>query len=266
LQQKKEDREKVAEEYRSKLEELKQRLSTLYKEKGHLEASRSLFEDKKSEYNQLKQTICEKVINENILELDSERIEETLEKMVNLWEARMKEELQEWNERESTLQNELAEKESEVLCVFWIFLIPCAQSLFKYQKLSVQWKVLEHSLNEMRRKLETSASQDDSDLDLHRLHLELDNATVELESKQRSLQDLLASSDWCNLKNEKEELSKRLEKERKRFTDLCEERNTSKSDEEVASRFIALRDQVCTLCMNFESRYSSFFCFFLATV
>jgi len=225
LQQKKEDREKVAEEYRSKLEELKQRLSTLYKEKGHLEASRSLFEDKKSEYNQLKQTICEKVINENILELDSERIEETLEKMVNLWEARMKEELQEWNEREYTLQNELAEKESE------------------YQKLSVQWKVLEHSLNEMRRKLETSASQDDSDLDLHRLHLELDNATVELESKQRSLQDLLASSDWCNLKNEKEELSKRLEKERKRFTDLCEERNTSKSDEEVASRFIALRDQ-----------------------
>ncbi|GJQ15992.1 hypothetical protein GpartN1_g7817.t1 [Galdieria partita] len=223
FQQTKKMRENAAAECRSKLESHTQRLSVLHTEKGHWKASRNLFERKQLEYNQLKQTICGKLLEENVVELNYDEIEETLDRMIGHWESVMKEKLEELHERESMLNKQCFEKESEA------------------QKLRVQWKVLEHSLKEMKTKLE--GSPNDEDIDILSAQQELEKLNSSLVSKQHSLEQLQENSDWSKLRKEKDELTKQASDLRRRFSNLCEERNASKSDEEVASRYVLLVGQ-----------------------
>ncbi|GJD12060.1 DNA repair protein RAD50 [Galdieria sulphuraria] len=225
FQQTKEMRESNVAEYQSKLESHTQRLSILHIEKGHWKASRNLFERKQSDYRQLEQTICGKLMEQKAVELNYEKIEETLDRVIEHWEAIMREKLEELRERESVLRKQCDEKESEA------------------QKMHVQWSVLEHSLKEMRTKLEAEGLSSDQDVNIHSVQQQLENVVNTLESKQHSLEQLRANDEWSKLRSEREELTNQVAKWRKRFSDLCEERTASKSDEEVAGRYMLLISQ-----------------------
>lgn len=235
-------KESSAAEYRSKLDNLTRRLSNLHVEKGHWEASRNLFERKQSEHNTLIRDICEKWMEESAVELNVDQVEESLDRVIEHWETVMKQQLEEWSVKERNLYSQWSDKESEVcntICCI-IFFLNC----FKAHKAHVQWKVIEHSWKELKAKMETLARTTDPNMDIHSLQLEWKETNSALESKQQSLEQLRANEVWSKWKNEREELESQIAKYRKRFSELCEERNNSKADEEMTSRYVLLTRQV----------------------